>query len=125
MTMMARSSRASMATMMVAARAPSDPAFAKAQDGGGVSPHNQLIQKVTTASRRGVAGEAVATPGTTASEPMRALRAAAGSTVALPATLDEFERQAAVTKQLVPVTHSAVTGVGEQGGSERVNGERS
>jgi hypothetical protein len=126
MTKMAWSwSRASMATMMLATAALSDPAFAKAQNGDGFNPHKHLAQNVTTASRPGVAGMAVATPGTAASELVRVLRATEGSSAALPVTLDEFERLPALPKRRVLTTHSAVNGAGEQGGSENVNGERS
>jgi hypothetical protein len=123
MTKVARSwSRASMATLMLAAIALSDPTFAKAQDRGGFG-HSHLAQKVTTDSRSGLAREAVATRGTAAS--VRVQRAAEGSNAALPAALDEFERLPALTTRRVMTTHSAITGAGEQGDSENVNGERS
>jgi hypothetical protein len=124
MTKVARSwSRASMATLMLAAIALSDPTFAKAQDRGGFGPHDHLAQKLTTDSRSGLAREAVATRGTAAS--VRVLRAAEGSNAALPAALDEFERLPALTTRRVLTTHSTITGAGEQGDSENVNGERS
>jgi hypothetical protein len=114
-----------MATLMLAAIAPSDPASAKAQDSGGFGPHNHLAQKVTTDSRPGLAREAVATRGPAAGGAMRVLRAAEGSTAASPAALDEFERLPALTTRRVLTTHSAITGAGEQGDSENVDGERS
>jgi hypothetical protein len=125
MTKMARRwSRARVTTLLLAAAALSDPAFAKAQDRGGFDPHNHLAQNVTTASRPGVAREAAATPDTAANELVRGLRAAEGSTAALPAALDEFERLPALTTRRVLTTHSVI-GAGEQGGCENVNGERS
>jgi hypothetical protein len=87
MTKMARRwSRARTATLLLAAAALSDPAFAKAHRGG-FDPHNHLAQNDTTAGRPGVAREAAA-----ANELVRGLRAAEGSTAALPAALDEVER---------------------------------
>jgi hypothetical protein len=120
MTKMARSwCRAGMVTMMLAATALSEPALAKAQDGGGIIPHNRLAQNVTTASTPGVTAEAAATQGTAASELVRVLSAALGRTAALPAVAGAFEQLPALTKR------RAVTGAGEQGGSENLNGERS
>jgi hypothetical protein len=114
MTKMAPSwCRASMVTMMLAATALSEPAFAKAQDGRGFIPHNHLAQNVTTASTPAVAGEAMATQA--ASEPVRVLPAAVGA----------FERLPALAKRRILTPRSAVTGAGEQGGSENLNGGRS
>jgi hypothetical protein len=113
MTKMARSwCRASVVTMMLAATALSEPAFAKAQDGRGFIPHNPLARNVTTASTPAVAGEAEATQSTAASEPVRVL----------PAAVSAF-RPPALTKILTP--HRAVTGAGQQGDSENLNGGRS
>jgi hypothetical protein len=98
-----------MVTMMWVATALSEPALAKAQDGGGIIPHNRLAQNVTTASTPGVTAEAAATQGTAASELVRVLPAAVGA----------CERLPALTKR------RAVTRAGEQGGSENLNGERS
>lgn len=126
MTKMARRwSRASTVTMMLAALALSEPAFAKAEDGGSFNPHHYLAQSVTAAGRPGVAREAVATPGIAANEVVRALRAAEGNTAALPAALGAFERLPALTKLRILTAHSAVTGAAEQGNSENLNGERS
>jgi hypothetical protein len=118
-----------MVTMMWVATALSEPALAKAQDGGGIIPHNRLAQNVTTASTPGVTAEAAATQGTAASELVRvlpaavgrtaALPAAVGRTAALPAAVGACERLPALTKR------RAVTRAGEQGGSENLNGERS
>jgi hypothetical protein len=115
MTKMARRwSRARMATLLLAAAALSDPAFAKVQDRGGFDPHNHLAQNVTPASRPGVAREAAATPDTAANELVRGLGAA----------WDGFERLPVLTTRRVLTTHSVI-GAGEQGGCENVNGERS
>jgi hypothetical protein len=123
---MARSwSRASMATMMLAVAALSDPAFAKAQDGSGFNPHNQLARNVATVSRPGVGGEAMATTTTAAGELVRRLRAVEWSSPALPAALDAVVRVPALMKRRILTARGAVTGAGEQGGSENVIGERS
>jgi hypothetical protein len=108
--------------MMLAATALSEPAFAKAQDGRGFIPHNPLARNVTTASTPAVAGEAEATQSTAASEPVRVLPAAVWSTAAVPAAVSAF-RPPALTKILTP--HRAVTGAGQQGDSENLNGGRS
>jgi hypothetical protein len=102
-------SGASMATMMLAAAAVSDPAFAKAQNGDGFNPHKQLAQNATTASRTRGAGTVIATRGTAASELLRVLRATQGRSAALPVTLDEFERLPALPKRRLLTTCSAVT----------------
>jgi hypothetical protein len=117
--------RASMVTMMLAATALSQPAFAKAQDGLGFIPPHHLAQNITTAGTPGVAGKAVATQGTAESELVRVLPAAMRRTAALPAAVGVFKRLAALIKRPILTTHSAVTGAGEQDGSENLNGERS
>jgi hypothetical protein len=126
MTKMARSwCRASVVTMMLAATALSEPAFAKAQDGRGFIPHNHIAQNVTTASTPAVAGEATATQGAAPGELVGVLPAAVWSTAAVPAAVSAFERLPALTTWLILTPHRAVTGAGEQGGSENLNGGRS
>jgi hypothetical protein len=71
-----------------------------------------------------MAGETTAIRGT-ASELVRALPAAEGPSAALLAGWTEFEQAPALTKRRVLTACSAITGAGEHGGSENINGEGS